>query len=128
MTRKEAAGCTGHFMVVDGDDYVSFGSLSDECEAVARAIERFRVDGESVAVLARTNAALIQMQSWLIKRQVPFRRDGPSVWEHRAVVAYMALLQALTRATTPDLMTFLQQGPLDVPLVTDTRFSDPFPN
>jgi len=99
--------------------YVSFGALSDECQAVARAIERFRGEGESVAVLARTNAALIQMQSWLIKRQVPFRRDGPSVWEHRAVVAYMALLQALTRATTPDLMTFLQQGPLDVPLVTE---------
>jgi ATP-dependent DNA helicase UvrD/PcrA len=92
---------------------VSCASLKKECEGVAAAIVSFRKPGESVAVLARTNIALWSMQTALTTAEVPFKREGPSIWETPELSAYLSLLRALVTLKTVDLMPALAATPLD---------------
>ncbi len=99
--------------------HVRCADLAVETNRVARSIQRFRAEGESVAVLARTNMSLWAMQSALIRRGIPFRRDGPSMWDTQEVAVYMSLLKALVTSQTPDLAPLLTAGPFDNPLVLE---------
>lgn len=99
-------GKLGYFAASDG---------ARECTKIASAIYRYRRPGESVAVLARSNAELTQMEQALIEHQdenleaapIAYCRDGPTMWETPEVAALLCLLRALLRGETTDLLPVL---------------------
>ncbi len=78
-----------------------------ECELVAEAIGAFRVDDEQIAILARSNRALDRMEQALSAEAIPYRRDGPTIWDAPEIGTLLSLLKALVSSRTADLLPVL---------------------
>lgn len=96
---------------------VSCTDLKSECLTVAEMIQHFRKEGESIAILARTNVALWSAQTALTTAEIPFRREGPSMWDTPELALFLALLRALVTLRTADLLPVLTASKLDNALV-----------
>lgn len=97
---------------------IGMTSTSDivrECANIARAIYLHRKEGESIAVLARSNMELMLMEQALSSHQtddkkpasILYKRDGQSMWQTPEVSALICLLQALVKGQTSDLVAVL---------------------
>lgn len=97
---------------------IGMTSTSDivrECANIARAIYLHRKEGESIAVLARSNMELMLMEQALSGHQtddkedasILYKRDGQSMWQTPEVSALVCLLQALLKGQTSDLVAVL---------------------
>ena len=97
---------------------IGMTSTSDivrECANIARAIYLHRKEGESIAVLARSNMELMLMEQALSGHQtdekkpagILYKRDGQSMWQTPEVTALVCLLQALVKGQTSDLVAVL---------------------
>lgn len=84
-----------------------------ECRLVAEAIAQFRQEGEDVAILARSNRALDRMEQALSAEAIPYRRDGPTIWEAPEVGTFLSFLRALVSSRTADLLPVLMLLPVD---------------
>lgn len=98
-----------------------------ECANIARAIYMHRKEGESIAVLARSNMELMLMEQALSGHQtddkqpagILYKRDGQSMWQTPEVSSLVCLLQALVKGQTSDLVAVL--GLLKVSSTTRAR-------
>jgi superfamily I DNA/RNA helicase len=94
---------------------VSTSDTERECALIARAIYRHRTEGESVAILARSNIELMQMEQALSGHKtddqqpasILYKRDGQSMWRTPEVSSLVCLLQALVKGQTSDLVAVL---------------------
>jgi superfamily I DNA/RNA helicase len=84
-----------------------------ECELVAQAIAEFRADGEEIAILARSNRALDRMEQALSAGAIPYRRDGPTIWDALEIGTLVSFLKALVSSRTVDLLPVIMLLPLD---------------
>lgn len=87
--------------------------IETECDLVASAIHEYWRPGDTVAVLARTNRSLDAMEEGLSILGVPYRRDGPSIWDTSEISTFIALLRGLLSASHTDLLPVLMLLPLD---------------
>lgn len=79
----------------------------DECEAVAVAIRDYKYDDEETAVLARSNRALDRMEEALAAEGIPYRRDGPTLWDTPEIALLLAVMRALISSRTAELLPVL---------------------
>jgi DNA helicase-2/ATP-dependent DNA helicase PcrA len=79
----------------------------DECEAVAVAIRDYKYDDEEIAVLARSNRALDRMEEALAAEGIPYRRDGPTLWDTPEIALLLAVMRALISSRTAELLPVL---------------------
>jgi DNA helicase-2/ATP-dependent DNA helicase PcrA len=91
----------------------SCADLSAECKLVAGAINQLRREGESVAILARTNRSLDPMEEALATMDVTYVRESASIWSTREVATFMSLLRALVQGSTTDLLPALMLLDID---------------
>lgn len=56
---------------------------------------RYAVNPGEIAILARTNRALVDVETALIKAGIPYLRLGRSIWDVESIQVYIAVLDAL---------------------------------
>ena len=89
--------------------------IANECAKIARAIYLHRKEGESIAILARSNIELMLMEQALSGHQtdekkpagIPYKRYGQSMWQTPEITALVCLLHALVKGQTSDLISVL---------------------
>jgi superfamily I DNA/RNA helicase len=95
--------------------FTSAARTEAACESIANAIQAYRVDGESVAVLGRSNRDLDFMEQLLLQATdengnaspIPYQRDGQSMWQTPEVATLTSFLSALLHGQTVDLASTL---------------------
>lgn len=74
-------------------------SASGQCDELAELISQTPDIHTNVAVLARKNRSLDELEMSLTAKDVAYVRVGQSIWKNSAVVGYLGLLQALIDAS-----------------------------
>ena len=92
---------------------VASSHLEGECDLVAKAIADHRKEGETVAILARSNRSLDAMEEGLSIYGIHYRRDGPSIWDSTEISTFVSLLRALISSAHADLLPVLMLLELD---------------
>jgi len=93
--------------------YLVFGGPETQADHIISHMINLHVQGETVAVLARTNVALKRLAVSLWKASIPFVMDGKSLWEEPSVAVLLGVLQAITKDDAGALQPMLGVLPLD---------------
>ena len=99
-------------------EWEGFADRECEADACALAAKAAHSEGKSFAVLTRTNARLEQVESRLIVRQVPYRRnEGESILDYRESALFSALVESVYKPspkTTDEVMAWSRVSERDV--------------
>ena len=74
-------------------------STETQCDELAELISKTPTAHTNVAVLARKNRSLNELEMSLTEREVPYIRLGKSIWDDAWVATYLSLLQSLVDAS-----------------------------
>lgn len=94
--------------------------IQTECDNIASAIYTYRRDGESIAILGRSNRDLDQIEQALLQHvdenddshPIPYQRDGQSIWQTPEVASLVSLIHAVLRGHLADVAATLSILPI----------------
>ncbi len=93
--------------------------LRSECKVIAEAIAGAGDARGSIAVLARANRSLDDVEEALSAAAIPYVRESSSIWAAPEVATYLAWLNALLSSATGNLLPVIGLLELDRGLLKD---------
>ena len=94
-------------------------SMETQCDELAELISQSPQAHQNVAVLARTNRSLNDLEMSLTEREVAYVRLGKSIWDDPWVTTYLSLLQSLLDASPVGVFGCLGMLDLDDQVKTE---------
>lgn len=94
--------------------YEGFADIKHQSEFVARYVELTRKEGESVAVLARTNADLGYVGRALHAKSLPYEKEGKTLWDIPSIAILLSTLQGIWSGRTGDMQPLFAIFPISL--------------